>query len=45
MPLRGRCSGSVTDSRLKVKARRQERRKAREEIRHWRGGTFDGLPN
>ena len=45
MPTQGRCSGSVNDHRLKVKARRHERRKTREEIRHWLGDASDGLPN
>lgn len=40
MPMQGRCSRSVSDGRLKVKVRRQERRKSREVIRLWLG---DGL--
>ena len=37
MPMQGRCSRSVCDHRLKVKVRRQERRKSREVIRIWLG--------
>lgn len=40
MPMQGRSSRSVCDHRLKVKFRRQERRKSREVIRMWLG---DGL--
>jgi hypothetical protein len=37
LPSQGRCCGSVIDQRLKVKARRQVRRRIREEIRAWLG--------
>ena len=37
MPTQGRCSRQVCDTRLKVKVRRQERRKSREVIRIWLG--------
>ncbi|MEO7101596.1 MAG: hypothetical protein ABI162_19760 [Luteolibacter sp.] len=39
MPTQGRCSRQVSDCKLKVKVRRQERRKTREVIRLWLGGT------
>ncbi len=37
MPMQGRCSRQLCDYRLKVKVRRQERRKCREVIRMWLG--------
>jgi peptidyl-tRNA hydrolase len=37
MPVQGRCSRQLCDHRLKVKVRRQERRKSRELIRIWLG--------
>jgi hypothetical protein len=37
MPMQGRSSRSMCDHRLKVKVRRQERRKSREVIRIWLG--------
>ncbi|MBC8127798.1 MAG: hypothetical protein H8M99_11720 [Gloeobacteraceae cyanobacterium ES-bin-144] len=37
MPMQGRCSRQVCDTKLKVKVRRQERRKSREVIRLWLG--------
>jgi len=35
LPTQGRCFRPISDHRLKTKARRQERRKARETIRAW----------
>lgn len=44
MPMQGRSSRSVCDHKLKVKVRRQERRKTREVIRMWLGdGLADGI--
>ena len=40
MPMQGRSSRSVCDHRLKVKVRRQERRKSREVIRIWLGDAL-----
>jgi len=40
MPMHGRSSRSVCDHRLKVKIRRQERRKSREEMRNWLGDAM-----
>lgn len=40
MPMHGRSSRQVCDHRLKVKVRRQERRKSREILRHWLGEGF-----
>lgn len=45
MPLQGRCSRQVCDHRLKVKVRRQERRKSREVIRMWLGDSLAGDPS
>lgn len=42
MPLHGRCSRQINDHRLKVKVRRQERRKCREMIRSWLGDSPAG---
>lgn len=39
MPTQGRCCRQVHDQKLKVKARRQERRKTREAIRMWMGDS------
>ena len=44
MPLQGRCSRQVCDHRLKVKVRRQERRKSREVIRMWLGDSLADDP-
>jgi hypothetical protein len=40
MPLQGRSSRQIIDFKLKVKVRRQERRKTREVIRLWLGGNL-----
>ncbi len=40
MPMHGRSTRQVSDCKLKVKVRRQERRKTREVIRLWLGGSF-----
>lgn len=46
MPVQGRCSRQLCDHRLKVKVRRQERRKSRELIRIWLGeGQADVATN
>lgn len=40
LPIQGRCGRPVSDSRLKVKARRHERRRSRAEVReayNWSG--------
>jgi hypothetical protein len=42
MPTHGRCSRQVCDGKLKVKVRRQERRKFREVIRTWLGDGITG---
>jgi hypothetical protein len=39
MPMHGRSSRHICDSRIKVKVRRQERRKCREGMRAWLGET------
>ena len=40
MPIQGRCSRQLNDSKLKLKVRRHERRKTREVIRLWLGGSL-----
>lgn len=37
LPIQGRCFRPVSDPRLKVKARRHERRRSRLEVRNWIG--------
>lgn len=39
MPMHGRNSRPVGDCKLKVKVRRQERRRTREVMRLWFGGS------
>ena len=40
MPMHGRSARSLSDHRLKVKIRRQERRKSREVMRNWLGDAL-----